>query len=447
MSKVTRIAYSKNLNKEKFNRLVHIASLLGKVRTTVWHQYGSLNGVNKTHRQVRDQWVAENKQFDVPARLWKETLRDTFDDISMYREAAKVKVRKAIFKRTNDKQEQKQLYTLLRQDRWIEDNYLRRMMRKHFKHGSTSVTNQIILDTDCYTGFERKGTAWIDVMSLIHGQRIAIPLSTNRVPFGTLRLIIKNDKVEIHYAIEEDDVCSTRPCGQNVVGVDKGYTDAFTDSDNVIHGDGLGKMLSTESDYLKVKYQRRNKLKSIAKLNPNKRSNIIKNNLGRKKLDSRKRKYTKNVRDKIFKAVHSLVDTAKVIVCEDLTKRIKSRKRYSKNQTRRLSAWTKGILKVALEDVSRRRRSTLELVNCAYTSQMDSRYNVLIGRRVGKKFYCFDGVVLNAELNSARNILARKDDHEIRLWTPYKKVRSILLKRTEQFKRLGLLNQNISCNL
>ena len=78
---------------------------------------------------------------------------------------------------------------------------------------------------------------------------------------------------------------------------------------------------------------------------------------------------------------------------------------------------------------------------------MDSRHGVLLGHRNGEKFYCFDGVVLDADENAARNILARKDDPEIRLWTPLSEVKSILLKRTEHFKqRLGLLNQDSSCN-
>jgi hypothetical protein len=65
-----------------------------------------------------------------PARLWKETLRETLKDILSYREAAKVKVRRAIAKRTDDEKERKRLFTLLKYDRWTEDKYLRRMMRK-----------------------------------------------------------------------------------------------------------------------------------------------------------------------------------------------------------------------------------------------------------------------------------------------------------------------------
>ncbi len=306
---------------------------------------------------LRDQWLHDGRKFDVPARLWKETLRDTIDDIAMYREGAKVKVRRAITAHTKDnltelaavKTEQKRLYTLLKYDRWLEDDYLRRMMRKYFKHGHTSVDNQIILDTSCYTAFEYKGKAWIDVMSLERGQRIAIPLSTNVKPSGTLRLILRDGKVEIHYTI---DAPMDASCGDATVGIDKGYTEVFTDSDGDKHGLGLGERLSQESDFLKKKYQNRNKLKAIAEKKPH----VLYNNLGRDKLDKRKKRHTNNVRGIAFRAAHSLVDKANVVVSEDLTSPIPDKKKYGRNQSRRLSGWVKGTMAEAIETVSQRQR-------------------------------------------------------------------------------------------
>jgi hypothetical protein len=350
VSKVTRIVYSKGLNQGKYERLVKIASRLGRLRAEVWRRYGSVQGVGLSHRQIRDRWLAEGRQFDVPARLWKETLRDTFGDIVAYREAAKVKVRRAVWRRAQDDAERKRLYTLLKTDKWLEDGYLCRMMRKHYKHGRTQVNNQIVLDTGCYTAFERNGQAWIKVMSLERGKRIAIPLNTQHLPSGTLRLILRNGRVEVHYAVEATHVCSVRPCGQATLGVDKGYTEVFTDSDGDVHGEGLGDLLSTESDYLKAKYQRRNKLRAIAEAKPHKRDKIAKNNLGRKKLDQRKRKHTARVRDKVFKAAHSVVDKAQMVASEDLSSPISSRT-YSKDQRRRLAGWVKGLMAEAIEAV------------------------------------------------------------------------------------------------
>ena len=76
---------------------------------------------------------------------------------------------------------------------------------------------------------------------------------------------------------------------------------------------------------------------------------------------------------------------------------------------------------------------------------MDSRDGTLRGKRRGDLFHCEDGAVLQADENAARNVLARLHDREIDRWTPWQKVKSILLKRTERH-RLGLLNQDSSCN-
>ena len=133
-----------------------------------------------------------------------------------------------------------------------------------------------------------------------------------------------------------------------------------------------------------------------------------------------------------------------MIAAEDLTAPM-NRKNFGKNVNRRLSGWTKGVIAEALEHVSQRRGSTLVLVNPAYTSQMDSRNGCLLGKRQGDAFYCFDGVVLQADENAARNVLARLHDPEMDRWTPYQQVKSILQARTERH-RLGLLNLDSSCS-
>jgi len=439
--KVTRILFSKNLNAGKFTALEEQAHRLGELRSEIWQRFGSVNGVGKSDREIRDEWLQQKKEFDVPANAWKETLRDTVSDIKTSREAAKVKARKAVCRHTTDVAERKCLYTLLKSDNWTTDPYLTRIMRKYWKRGHNHTHNQIIVRTDNYRTFELDGSVWLKIPGLTPRKRISIPLDTNVHPTGTLRLILRGGKVEIHYQIE---VKKENRHGDKTLGVDKGYTEVLVDSDGDHHGEGLGKLLSSESGYLKVKYQRRNKLKAIARNKPHKRVDIERNNLGRKKLDRRDRVVKVCVRDKVFKAAHAVVDKAAVVVAEDLTSPIPSKRSYGRNMNRRLSAWTKGVIAESLDSVSQRRGSTLALVNCAYTSQVDSRYGVLRGRRKGDSFYCFDGVVLHSDENAARNVLARHYDFEIGRWTPYRKVRGILLERTK-CHRLGLLNLDTSC--
>ncbi len=440
--KATRIIKSKNLNKGKYEQLSAQAEQLGNIRTNVWHDFGSIKGVSiKSDRKIRDQWLKEKRHRQVSANAWKETLRDGFADIKACREAAKEKVRKVIYRQITDVNEKNQFYRLLSSSVWTSDNYLRRLMRKHWKHGRNHTHNQIVVRSDNYTTFQLGGQAWIKIPSLQKGKRISIPLNTNVAPSGTLRLILVDGIVEIHYTI---DVPEAKTCGTRTIGVDKGYTEVFIDSDGKEYGKGLGKILTSQSDKLKKKYQNRNKIKAIISKKHPKKQNIIQKNLGRKKLNWQARKHKSQVKNVVYQSVHQLVDKAEFIAAEDLTSPIASKK-WGKNVTRRLSAWTKGVMATALDNVSRRRGSSVILVNSAYTSQMDSRYGILLGKRSGDSFHCFDGVVLQADKNAAQNVLARLHDPEIDRWTPYQKVKSILLKRTERH-RLGLLNPDSSCN-
>jgi IS605 OrfB family transposase len=433
--KVTRIATSRDLTAAKLARLTEIAARLGGLRRELWDRFGSRAGVGINKLTIGYGWCPPGTEPTTPAALWKDTTADTLDDIGTHRAAAKLKVRRAIAKRTTDPAERQRLYTLLKADAWLSDPYLRRMMRKYYRRGHTSVANQIVLSQGRYRSFLRNGQAWLDVMSLERGQRIAIPLNTNRLPAGTLRLLIRDGKVEVHYCVAAEVACSTRPHGAKVLGIDLGYTEAYTDSDGERHGAGIGAILSAESDAKKAIYQGRNKLKSLAdaaaaegKLK--KSARIRQANLGRQKLIRRTKRHRQHVRDLAFQAAHRVVDKAAVVVSEDLTATIKSKKKYSKNQKRRLSGWTKGVFADALDTVVLRRGAMHELVNASYTSQTDSRTGLLLGSRVGDRFHCCDGVVLDADENAAKNVLARRDDREIARYTPYTDVRRILEART-----------------
>jgi len=439
--KITRILFSKKLNQGKFDVLEEQALLSGNLRSEIWQRFGSISGTGVKDRAIRDLWLKEKRDFaPLSANAWKETLRDAISDISLNQEAAKVNVRKSIRRHTPDKQEQKRLFTLLKSNKWAEDKYLTRMMRKYCHRGHNHTHNQIIVRSDDYATFQKGEKAWISIPSLIKGKRIAIPLSSNIEPSGTLRIILRDNKVEVHYTV---DIEIKNDCGDKTVGIDKGYTEVFVDSDGVQYGQGLGAVISQESDYLKAKYQARNKIFQIAqKSNSAKKDRIIKNNLGTEKLDKHKCFIKNIIRTIIFTATHRLIDKAGTVIAEDLTSPI-NKKSFGKNMNRRLSSWTKGIVAEALNTISQRRSSSLHLVNAAYTSQIDHRTGCLTGVRKGDRFYCENGVVYQADENAAKNVLARSNDPEIGRWTNYKKVKSILLKRTDSY-RLGLLNLDSS---
>jgi IS605 OrfB family transposase len=241
---------------------------------------------------------------------------------------------------------------------------------------------------------------------------------------------------------------SQRPCGTAEVGVDKGYTEALTDSDGNHHGTRLGSLLTAESDRIKERNRRRAKLRSVtnsAALRGDraKADRIARNNLGTIKRDRRAAKHQAQVRTEIFTAVHAVVDKASTVVAEDLTKTFAGRKPLGSNMNRRLAGWTKGVTAEALKNVSERRGSALVHVNAAYTSQACHRCGTL-GKRAGDRLHCtLCGVVWQADVNAAINVLQRQGDPDITLHTPHTRVKHIVQERADRRRsRLPLLDSS-----
>ncbi|MFE9690518.1 RNA-guided endonuclease TnpB family protein [Micromonospora sp. NPDC005806] len=442
---VTRVAYSADVNPGKYAALQEQARRLGRVRSEVWQRYGSVYGVGSglRDRQVRDRWLADGTHvpFGVLANAWKETGRDAMGDIAANLEAAKATVRRAIVRRTDDPTELKRLFTALKANRWMADPFLARQIRKHWKRGKSRVHDQIVVRADQYnTVVDGRGRLWLAVPGLQRRKMVRIPLSSTVAPTGTLRLILRRGRVEVHYQIDASAMRSSqRPCGQARVGVDKGYTEALTDSDGDPHGEQLGVLLTAESDRLKERNRRRAKLRSIANTaaargDHAKAQRIKVNNLGAVKRDRQAARHRARVRTEIFIAVHEVVDKAGTVVAEDLTKRIAARKKLPKNINRRLATWTNGVTAEALKSVSERRGGAHVPVNAAYTSQTCHRCG-RFGRRSGDRFHCTCcGVVWQADVNAAINILHRAGDPDIALHTPHQRVKQILQDRTDRHR-------------
>ncbi|SCF37156.1 Transposase [Micromonospora purpureochromogenes] len=443
--KATRVAYSTALNRGKYAELVEQARRLGRVRSEVWQRYGSVAGVGSglTDRRVRDRWLADgtHEQFGVLANAWKETVRDAMADIGANLAAATVQVRRAVGRRRSDPTERRRMLTALRTGQWAGEPFLARQMRKHWKRGRNRTHDQIVVRADQYNVVaDERGHLWLAIPGLQRRRMVRIPLSTLVAPTGTLRLILRAGRVEVHYQIDASQLRSSqRPCGGRTIGVDKGYTEALTDSDGDHHGRSLGELLSSESDQLKERNRRRAKLRSIAnnaalRGDQAKAHRIRCNNLGTVKRERQAARHRARVRTEIFTAVHRVVDKAATVVAEDLTKRFTGRKTFGKNVNRRLAGWTKGVTAEALTNVSERRGSALVHVNAAYTSQACHRCGSL-RRRGGDRLHCNPcGVVWQADVNAAINILQRAVDPDIALHTPHHRVKQILQDRTDRHR-------------
>ena len=418
--------------------LVAICKSMGFVRADIWRRFGALGCVGKNADAIRKTITAANLYgaLAVDGTIRAETTKDVVNDLLTYKAAALVKVRQAVAARTNDNAERKQLYTVLKSEKWLTDNFLHRQVRKHFRHGVSHTANQFIVRSDKHSSAVVDGKLVVTIrIAPKYGSDIHLITTSNgknvAIKGSNLRIIVKDGFTEIHYATDKPE---GRVCGDQVLGADKGYTEAFTDSDGQAHGLAFGAVLTQYSDQAAATGQQRNKLHALEKKhrssgNVAKADSIKLHNLGRKKIDARKERTQKQLRTIAFQSAHTLVDKAAVVVSEDLTSPI-AKKQQWKRFNRRMSSWAKGTLAEALDSVCMQRSARHVLVNAAYTSQMDSTTGLLQGKREGDKFYRENGDVLQADHNAALNVLARLGDNEISRFTPYKEVRRILLARS-----------------
>ena len=250
-------------------QLAAICKTAGYIRADIWRRYGALGNVGVSASAVRTE-VVEKKIYDslpIDGTIRAETTKDIVNDILTYKAAAKLRVRQAIAKRSGDENERKRLYTLLKRDEWLADPFLHRQMRKHFRHGKSEVANQFIVRSDRYSTDVIDGNLVITVrVAKKYGDNIMLTTTTSGknvdLTGSNLRVIVKDGFTEIHYATETGD---GRECGDQVLGIDKGCTEAFADSDGDHHGQNFGKVMTDYSDKVSATGKQRNKLHALEK--------------------------------------------------------------------------------------------------------------------------------------------------------------------------------------
>jgi len=305
-----------------------ICQAIGYLRADIWRRYGALGTVGKSASDIRKAISARDiyAGLGVDGTIRNETTKDVVNDILTYKAAAKLKVRQAIAAKTADPAERARLYTLLKADRWMDEPFLHRQMRKHFRHGVSHTANQFIVRSD------KQASAVIDGQLVItirvapkYGDHIRLVTTSNGknvdLTGSNLRVCVKDGFTEIHYAVDKE---AGRPHGVQALGIDKGYTEAFTDSDGAAHGQAFGDVLTAYSDTGAKTGQLRNQLHALEKKhrkrgNQAKADRILTNNLGRKKLEARRVRTKQRLRTIAYQSAHSIVDKAALVVSEDLT--------------------------------------------------------------------------------------------------------------------------------
>ena len=139
-------------------------------------------------------------------------------------------------------------------------------MRRQWRRGHNHTSNQIIIGSDKVRTFTLTdgGEVWLAIPGLGPGVGVVVPPATAVAPAGTLRVILRGGRVEVHYQVEDTAVRSAhRACGAAPVGVDKGYSEVLVDTDGDHHGTELGELLRRRCDTLKDRNARPATLRSI----------------------------------------------------------------------------------------------------------------------------------------------------------------------------------------
>jgi len=226
-----------------------------------------------------------------------------------------------------------------------------------------------------------------------------------------------------------------------VEGIDAGVSEVFTTTEGRRFGEGQYAVIATRAERDRARGKARNTLRGVrdrhlaraaaaaevgdtrvAAAAQAKAARIDRHNLGHGKLSRQRDRDRAVTKDVVYQAVHDLVDTATMIVAEDLTG-MRGKSKYGRTASRIYAAWQRTFLADALASVPGRRGSAVALVNPAYTSQQVHPCGHL-GIRRGKKVHCQtagcpqQGIVYDTEINAARNIRDRATDRTITRYTP-----------------------------
>ena len=341
--------------------------------------------------------------------------------------------------------------------------YLRRITRKNKpKVSSCSQARCMLLDQEMYRVMESNGKTFLQFCSCEQYKPFVVELRSpycyNRKGNVQAILDVRRKTVRIHKAIK----IHTRKASGTAAGVDKGFAKLLSSSSGAEYGDGFGILSDRESERINSRNTGRNpyiqrskelkqeidrlKTEIDAAARPAEKipmirarhramaqlENLMKNNTGTVKYDREHAKARAGMETAMNHAIREFYmnESPSDVCLEDLSWQSSGKK--GKRANRKLSSWMKGRLDERLCYIGSVYGAATEYVNAAYTSQFCSGCGAFLLRRHGLHHEwadCPNCGTINANTNAAKNIAARKSDKEVTLYTPYKKVKQILLSR------------------
>lgn len=450
--------YSYKLDDQTINELLFIGSQYRNVKNYVYSRYSGINSIpllNKD-REIRDEWVKTKfaEQWKLPARYWKLALSEAMSNIKTEWSNIKRRIKQQVKENENLKDEDRHYinYILKFNDLYYKvlihsefqipkifenkklsirylNNLIRRYTRRYKGKIPYSYKNTTFsIDNGLYA--YRDGSIFISTTK--KGKRVSIKLTDNTLRNNTLKVKIMENSIQIHSPIQIKTKINNNI--EKVIGIDKGYRYLFAVSSGKFYGEGLNNILSKETERLNKVNSVRNRFYVLyngylEQGNIKKANTIKENNLGKVKYNHNKEKYDETVKSYINHSLNKLIKEEKPteIVMENLDF-VSWEHKYPKVVKRKLSRWIKGYIRERLEYKCDYNNIKYIYINPAYTSKSCNKCGNF-GVRKGDIFMCSKCGEIHADINASINILNRKYDKEISLYTKFTIVKKILENR------------------
>ncbi|MFD3447934.1 zinc ribbon domain-containing protein [Microbacteriaceae bacterium 4G12] len=443
--------------------LLFIAEQYKNAKNYVYSRYSGVNSLpmlKDYKKRIRDIWVKDEfaKQWKLPARYWKLALDEAISNIKSKWSNIKNDIRKAIRENSNVTEDERSfiyyilkaddlLYAILTYEKYItpkklvsleiRQHYVHQLIRRYVRKYKKGIpfskkATTFMVDQPMYKYDVIESKPYIEVTSSVPRKRIFFELKEKNQYKGNIRIVIRDDGVELHHLVEVK--VKSLSSETNEVGVDKGHRTLLATSSGHLYGENLNELLNKETERLNKVNAKRNPYYALvrkyeAEGNLVKANTIRTNNLGKKKYNKQKKKHDATVKSYINDSLNQFIFSEKPsdMIQEDLSF-VSWNDKFPKHVKRKLSRWIKGYIKDRLEYKAELYKIKIHKVNAAYTSQVCYKCGCF-GHRNVDVFTCTKCGEIHADINASHNIKERKNDKEITLYTNYKTVKQILENR------------------
>lgn len=464
METVVKTVRQHSLVVNNIDEIRDIAKAYTTVKNYVYSRYSGINSlllIKGYKKNIRDEWMKSNfaAQWKLPARYWKMALDEAISNIKTEWSNTKNRIKIAVINNENLTESERGfilyilkadsiLYSILHSEDFkipeklkgltIRMQYICKLIRRYIRKYKGSVPyshkkTSFMIDADMYEYKFIDNNLNIYIQGLIRGQRIEVKLEDRNKHKGNLRIVIKDKTLEIHKA-KYIKVNNEEKAEEKSIGIDKGYRCLIATSENKFYGEKLNDFLSKETERLNQINAKRNRLWALMKKyekegNTKKANNIKRFNMGKVKYNKKKNRFDSQVKSYINREINRFIanDNPSELITEDLSF-VSWKDKFPAHIKRKLSRWIKGYIRERLNYKSKLNNIDQVIVNAAYTSQVCHKCG-RFGVRNNEVFTCPSCGSIDADYNASKNIEARKEDEEITLYTPYKEVKEILIKR------------------